>query len=212
MDALDKLKEFKWLIISSVILLFSILFFVVGNQENKASLQSETDSLDQLLSTDENLSVDDIAGEEETVQDIPFVLVDVKGAVNNPGVYQLEGRSRVIDAITIAGGLKDEAVTKHVNFAKQLVDEMLIYIPVEGEELTETLQEDELSSESQKININTASASELETLSGIGPQKAQEIIRHREEEGHFKKIEELTNVSGIGDKTFEKLKDKIMVD
>ncbi|GAA0366217.1 helix-hairpin-helix domain-containing protein [Alkalibacterium iburiense] len=211
MDVLEKLKEFKWLILSSFILLLSVLLLVIGSQKKAEPAQSETDPLEELLLPGDLPTVTE-AEEEGEIDEIPFVLVDVKGAVHHPGVYQLEGSSRVIDAITIAGGLKEEAVTKHVNFAKELVDEMLIYIPVEGEEIAEIPQEGEAGENNQKININTASASELETLSGIGPQKAQGIIQYREEEGDFQTIEELTNVSGIGEKTFEKLKDAIIVD
>ena len=211
MDALDKLKEFKWLILSSFILLLSLLFLVIGSHKKQDSSESETDSLEQLLLPEALPNVTE-AGEEGAIDENPFVLVDVKGAVHHPGVYQLEGSSRVIDAITIAGGLREEAVTTHVNFAKELVDEMLIYIPVEGEEIAEIPQEGEAGGDNQKININTASASELETLSGIGPQKAQGIIYFFFVEGKFQTIEELTNVSGIGEKTFEKLKDAIVVD
>lgn len=211
MDALDKLKQFKWLILSGFILLLSVLFLILGSQEKKDPVQDETDPLEQLLSPEEPPSGTEVR-EEGDSDEISLVLVDVKGAVHLPGVYQLEASSRVIDAINIAGGLREEAVTKHINFAKELVDEMLIYIPVEGEEIVEIPQESEAGGDNQKININTASASELETLSGIGPQKAQGIIQYREEEGNFQTIEELTNVSGIGEKTFEKLKDAIIVD
>lgn len=211
MDALDRLKQFKWLILSGFILLLSVFFLIMGSQEKKDPVQNETDPLEQLLSSEEPPSDTEVKEEGES-DEISLVLVDVKGAVHIPGVYQLEASSRVIDAINIAGGLREEAVTKHVNFAKELVDEMLIYIPVEGEEIVEIPQESEAGGDNQKININTASASELETLSGIGPQKAQGIIQYREEEGNFQTIEELTNVSGIGEKTFEKLKDAIIVD
>lgn len=211
MNVIDKCKEYKWLIISSLILILSILLFIMSKQGHKASTQHELNPIDELLSIQE-MDANEVEDIKAAVHDIPFVLVDVKGAVKNPGVYQLEGSSRVIDAINVAGGLRDEAITTNVNFAKQLVDEMLIYIPVEGEELADIPIMETLDSESQKININTASISELESLSGIGPQKAQEIIRYREEEGNFKSIEELTNVSGIGVKTFEKLKDDIVVD
>lgn len=213
MDRIDKLKEFKWLILSFFILALAILFFILAGQEDKNSLPSEVNTLDELLSTEETESMDNKNDEgEEIGKDISFVLVDVKGAVTRPGVYQLDGKSRVVDAINIAGGLTDEAFTKDVNFAKHLVDEMMIYIPVEGEIITDITLDVDNDMETNRININTANLGELETLTGIGPQKAQEIIRYRETEGNFKTIEELTNVSGIGDKTFEKLKDNIMVD
>ncbi|WP_237658439.1 helix-hairpin-helix domain-containing protein [Ureibacillus xyleni] len=152
---------------------------------------------------------------ENEEQPIVNIMVDVKGEVYFPGVYELTTEDRVIDAINLAGGYTEQAETKHVNHAQKLQDEMVIYIPKKGEELENQpiesiVMSGQVSNDtSDKININTADESQLTTLPGIGPSKAQAIIAYREENGSFKTIEDLTNVSGIGDKTFEKLKELI---
>lgn len=155
---------------------------------------------------------------EEQTENVPLILiVDVQGAVAYPGVYTLEEGDRLIDAIDAAGGYVAGANTRQVNHALKLVDEMLIYIPVEGEEPIEQLSiasgpESSSTEESGgKVNINTATEAELTTLSGIGPAKAAAIIQYREEHGPFQTIEMLTSVSGIGQKTFEKLQQDIIV-
>jgi len=103
-----------------------------------------------------------------------------------------------------------------MNHAQKVQDEMVIYIPTKGEQLEDgattllTIPTESAPKE-QKININQADIAILATLPGIGPSKAQSILTYREEHGHFQAIEDLKNVSGIGDKTFEKLKDAITV-
>ncbi len=143
------------------------------------------------------------------------VLVDVKGAVNYPGVYTLTDEDRVVDAITVAGGYIEGADSSLINHAQKLQDEMVIYIPVKGEETEAVVQNFAVmslggqSSGDAKVNINTADETQLTTLPGIGPAKAKAIISHREEQGTFQTVEGLKEVSGIGDKTFEQLKDLI---
>jgi len=143
------------------------------------------------------------------------VFVEIKGAVMYPGVYELEQDQRIKDVVQLAGGYTENADTQFINHAQKVQDEMVIYIPIKGEQLeegtsslltlpTETNQE-------QKININKADVATLATLPGIGPSKAQSILTYREENGQFQTIDDLKNVSGIGDKTFEKLKDAITV-
>ncbi|MDQ0269523.1 helix-hairpin-helix domain-containing protein [Cytobacillus purgationiresistens] len=149
--------------------------------------------------------------EEETVSEI--LIVDVKGAVEKPGVYEANPNDRVIDIIQKAGGLMDEADETQVNFAMRVEDEMVLYIPTRGETsdmVSEALGGSQSKGE-DKVNLNTASSAELETLSGVGPAKAAAIIEHRETNGPYKDIEDLKKISGIGDKTFEKLKDQIKV-
>ena len=143
------------------------------------------------------------------------ILVDVKGAVNKPGVYSLMLDDRVIDAITIAGGYTAEADSTYINHAQKLVDEMVIYVPKIGEDMS-TEQMTTVSSpitsgqaSTGKVNLNTATEVELTTLPGIGPAKAKAILEYRAQKGRFKSIDDLKNVSGIGEKTFEKLKEYI---
>jgi competence protein ComEA len=138
------------------------------------------------------------------------IIVDVAGAVNNPKVVELEAESRVADAIAAAGGLTEDADTSHINQAAVLNDGEKIYIPEEGED---DLSGDTSSvfNDASKIDINTATSEELQTLNGIGPATAEKIISYRSDVGYFKSIDELKNVDGIGDKTYEDLKDDIMV-
>ncbi|MGP9042458.1 helix-hairpin-helix domain-containing protein [Cytobacillus kochii] len=148
--------------------------------------------------------------EEENYSD-DDVMVDIKGEVKDPGVYALKSTQRIVDAIQVAGGFLSEADQKQVNLAQKLTDEMVIYIPKVGEEGVSSLPPLNDGNDG-KINLNQATVEQLETLPGIGPSKAEDILSYREEVGSFKAIEDLKEVSGIGEKTFEKLKDLISVD
>ncbi|GGE74697.1 helix-hairpin-helix domain-containing protein [Priestia taiwanensis] len=134
-------------------------------------------------------------------------LVDVKGAVVKSGVYELRQGTRIKDAIAAAGGFADHADSNGVNLAATLQDEMVVYVPVIGEEQS-TVQNGGETKDS-KISINKATSEELQQIPGIGPTRAETIINYREENGPFKKIEDLLEISGIGEKTLEKMKDKI---
>ncbi|WP_210366905.1 helix-hairpin-helix domain-containing protein [Bacillus sp. REN3] len=141
------------------------------------------------------------------------MMADIKGAVVHPGVYEIADGSRIIDLIEIAGGLSKEADTSTINFAMHVNDEMSVYIPRKGEEAVNPIdsQAAPQPGKKQTVNLNRASANELETLPGIGPSKAAAIIEYRETNGNFKTVDDLKSISGIGDKTFEKLKDSISV-
>ncbi|MGN1400332.1 MAG: helix-hairpin-helix domain-containing protein [Bacillus sp. (in: firmicutes)] len=141
------------------------------------------------------------------------VKVDVKGEVKRPGVYAATEEDRVEDVIEKAGDITEEADMNSVNLAQRVQDQMVIYIPKIGEsEASDSTGLEATTAgpqEEGKTNINTASESELQTISGIGPAKAKAIIQFREEEGGFKSIEDIMKVSGIGEKTFEKIKEEI---
>jgi competence protein ComEA len=143
--------------------------------------------------------------------------VYVSGAVVHPDVYELPYDSIVKDAIEAAGGPTGEADLDRINLARRVCEEEQIYVPQEGEESPPVSPPSgpSLSSPSSqasgKVNINTATAEELCTLPGIGPVKAESIIDYRTTNGPFQSIEDIENVRGIGDATFEKLKDKITV-
>ncbi|MBA2878901.1 helix-hairpin-helix domain-containing protein [Anoxybacillus ayderensis] len=140
------------------------------------------------------------------------VFVDVKGAVKRAGVYEVASTSRIRDVIEIAGGLTEEADETKVNLAMKVRDEMVIYVPKKGEEISELADTHTTTDGSNgKVNINTATAEQLQTLQGIGPAKAAAIIAYREEHGPFQKAEDLLNVSGIGQKSLEKIKEQIVV-
>lgn len=155
------------------------------------------------------------------------VIVHVIGEVNNPGVVTLKEGARIIDAINEAGGKTEEADLSKVNLAYVVEDGTQIYIPRINENLNEielmtqdagssivinsSETADEEDNKNSKVNINTANKEKLETLPGIGETTAQKIIDYREANGKFNNIEDLKNVSGIGDAKFNSLKDKITV-
>ncbi|WP_226656795.1 helix-hairpin-helix domain-containing protein [Guptibacillus hwajinpoensis] len=136
-----------------------------------------------------------------------IVLVDVKGAVETPGVYEVHANGRVKDVIQKAGGFLKEADQTQLNLAGRVADEMMIYVPLLGE----TPVAINGNNDPSLISINSADLTELQQLPGIGPAKAEAIIQYREENGLFGAVEDLQNISGIGEKTFEKLKDFITV-
>ncbi len=144
------------------------------------------------------------------------VCVFVCGEVVSPGVYYFPEGSRKVDAVEAAGGFTENANTDYVNLAELLTDEMQLYIPAVGEETkiagTGTAATETEAANAGKINLNTATAAELCRLNGIGESRAQAIIQYREENGAFQTVDELTQVSGIGESTLEKIRDDIYVE
>ena len=148
------------------------------------------------------------------------VYVDVDGAVVRPGVYRLKDGARVSQAIDAAGGLTAEADVAGLNRASKVTDGQKIYVPTVGEQQAAAAVGGAESgaattpgagSSSELVNINTASAAELQTLSGIGPSMAQSIIDERTKNGAFASVDDLMRVSGIGEKKLAKIKDCICV-
>lgn len=148
------------------------------------------------------------------------VYVDVDGAVVRPGVYRLKDGARVSQAIDAAGGLTAEADVTGLNRASKVADGQKIYVPKVGEQQaaaavggaeSSAATTPGAGSSSGLVNINTASAAELQTLSGIGPSMAQSIIDERTKNGAFASVDDLMRVSGIGEKKLAKIKDCICV-
>ena len=155
---------------------------------------------------------------EESVKEIKNekILVHVAGEVLNSGVYELESGARVIDALMAAGGATSLANLDIINLAAPISDGEKIYIPSVIEKINQFNQNSSFTSYSSggssgKININTADTTELQKLSGIGPGKAKSIIDYRNKNGPFRSVDDLLNVSGIGEKTLEKIRDEIVV-
>ena len=138
------------------------------------------------------------------------IVVDIKGEVKKPDIYWLEEDSIIEDLINLAGGLTEEGDLSKINRAEKLNNHQVVVIPNINDE--ENQGEIIISSTSDnKVNINTANLTELDSLSGIGPSKAEAIIKYREENGNFKTIEEIKNVTGIGEGLFEKFKENITI-
>ena len=216
------LKKYRYIILSGLLIIVFLFF-------NKNSDEIE-------LTSDLSLEI-----KEEVTEEIPKeekIKVDIKGAVKNPGVYEINSNGRVADAIAISGGLTNDADTSIINLSKNLTDEMVIIIYTK-EEVAEMLKgstsikyiekecicpkiendacidnvidnkPDTNTSNEQKVSLNSATIDELMQLPGIGEVKAKAIIAYREENGGFKTIEELLEVNGIGESTFNKIKDQL---
>ncbi|TMU85608.1 hypothetical protein FGG79_10360 [Bacillus sp. BHET2] len=161
-------------------------------------------------------SVEEEVVEPEQVKEPERVYVDVKGEVAKPGLYEVRKGDRLKFVIDRAGGFTEAADEKVMNLAVKVIDEMMIYVPKVGEvethpELLTPFPTSESNNANSKLNINTATQEEFETLPGIGPAKAATFVQYREENGPFASIEDIQNISGIGEKTFEKLKEHIFV-
>lgn len=140
-----------------------------------------------------------------------IIFVDVAGAVNRPGVYQLPAGSRVNDVVVACGGITPWAsrdfLEKNLNRARLLEDGEKLFIPYQGQEEASG----PVGVLGDKININQASRQELMLLSGIGEKYAQAIIDYRQSQGPFNSTEEIKEVKGIGEKTFEEIKDRLEI-
>ena len=139
------------------------------------------------------------------------ILVDIKGEINEPGVYELNLGARVNDVIKLAAGFTDKADETAINLAQKVQDEMIIIVPSEDDEFIGINHQQSGSNQSEKVRINYATQEEIETLPGIGPSKAQAIIQYREENGLFQAIEDLLDISGIGEKTLENMRENIQI-
>lgn len=138
------------------------------------------------------------------------ILVHILGAVERPGLYELAEGDRAIDAVAAAGGFLDTADQRQLNLARFVVDGEQIAVPAIGE-IPDAVPGVPGSAAGGKVNINTADEAALDTLPRVGPAMAARIIAYRETNGRFTTIEDLMNVTGVGDKTFEGLRDLVTV-
>jgi competence protein ComEA len=207
----DWIKENKMYVLAGII---AMLFFLYTTFDDEAEM-TEVGEGAMAIVTDDKVDMDEKAVETRDQKELLVMMADIKGAVINPGVYEVQEGGRVIDLIELAGGLAQDADPAAINFALYVEDEMAIYVPRIGEEVNGALpvQAGQGGGEGTggTVNLNTAQSNELQTLPGIGPAKAEAIIEYRETNGPFKSTEGLKEISGIGDKTFEKLKDLISV-
>lgn len=188
---------------AGIVVLVIVLGLVVSMIKNGGQEDANAQAEEATVSTEETAAM---------------IYVDVGGEVKDPSVVELPDGSRVTDAITAAGGLTEQADLTDINRAAFVSDGEKIYIPSQVSEL----EDDGLSagegggggtakSSDGRININTADSTQLQELTGVGPATAEKIIDYRKQNGRFQSIEDIKNVSGIGDKTYEKLKDHIKV-
>lgn len=195
-----------------IVSVFSISNYIKQQKVYILSHEVEKDILHENskeIANDSTNNRDDINNEK--------IVVHIEGEVASPGVYELDKDTRVFDVIEAAGGLLETANRKKINLAKKIVDEEYIYIPNESDENIEIqntpnpLITTNINQNESLVNINNAGMTELNSLPGIGEVLANRIIEYRSEKGDFKSVEELKNVSGIGDKKFSEIKDKITV-
>ncbi|HEU4808487.1 MAG TPA: helix-hairpin-helix domain-containing protein [Homoserinimonas sp.] len=139
----------------------------------------------------------------------PTIYVHLLGAVAKPGLYQLPEESRAVDAVAAAGGFAEGADRTAINLARFLSDGEQVYVPMEGE--VAPTAPGMIGTIGGKVNLNTADATALETLPRVGPAMAARIIAWRQANGRFSAVEDLKSVSGIGDKTFEAMRDLITI-
>ena len=206
----------KYLLSIAIITIFLsvFLFYNISSSETEKQILSLNEFTHEEESNE--IKIEDVQNEN--------IFVEIKGEVLNPDVYELEKGSIVRDLILISGGLTEIGDTSNINQARELQNGECIVVLSKQEILdmknnsNEILKVDNVSSfnvessfDDDKVNINTASKEELKTLSGIGDGLAEAIISYREENNGFNTIDDIKNVSRIGDKTFEKFKDKIIV-
>lgn len=175
---------------------------------------------DQTIQSEEIIPMEEIplasTVEPAETEAIHVIKVDVKGEIKKPGIYEMQAESRVDDLIKKAGGLTEKADDTQINLAQKLVDEMSIYVPAQGKEITSVVTDSSSPSTTSKtadtkVHINSATLEEIMTLNGIGATKAEAILSYREENGPFSALEDLLEVSGIGEKTLESLSESIQI-
>lgn len=217
----NKKNKILLIVIVAIVAIISYYFISdrkeewLNNQEQNLEIKEEIKTNDQI----ENNS------NEQQLEKNENIIVHVSGAVNKEGIVELKDNSRIIDAIDKAGGLKDEADITNINLAYIIEDGMKIHIPSKEEKESTIIVESNIDSgtveqsneiksnnnKKLKININTATKTDLETLPGIGESTALKIIEYRKEKGKFKLIEDIKQVNGIGENKFNKIKELITV-
>lgn len=218
-----KKEQVVILIVISIIVLvvgFKFLSKQIMTKNNKNDKDNEliikTDNLEKEMETDNDIDRQEEQYEKDIKEDI---IVHISGQVENPGIVELKSGERLMDAVELLGGLTGEADEDRINLAKKLQDEEKIYIPKIGEELeieildaveTSNSVDNDTEKGRDKIDINICTKEELNSLPGIGDVLSDRILEYRED-NIFKTIEDIMNVSGVGDKKFEGLKDLIII-
>lgn len=206
----ERLIKYRVWVLIGIVAAF-LIFWLLYQHQNNIKRSAELQKTDQLFSKQQKsngTSENSLSKQNSLPSEL---IIDVKGAVRHPGIYHAQASDRVIDGIKQAGGFSKKADCDKINLAQKLADEMVIYVPEKGEEIqvsaggaTGAVSEQQGSAE--MVNVNTADEQAMQNLPGVGPAKAKAIIQYRDEHGPFSSLDELTNVSGIGDKSLEKMK------
>lgn len=216
-----KSKKIIGLVIITIIIFIVSIFLYKQKSSNAFKEEYMTEIFEE--ESNDNMEYTETLEEDTTIInedsiDRNKIIVEIKGEVAKPDVYQLEEGSIIKDLIDMAGGVTEEADLSRINRAEELLNHELIIIGnINDETESSVVQNNSTYSSngnnsdkvSTLININTADLEQLKKITGIGDIKAQSIIDYREANGGFKSLEELKNVDGIGDKTFEKIKEQI---
>lgn len=201
-------KVKKQIILLGIVVLMMLV--VCTGCKKQSYLETQSD-----LQEEHTKSADTTEEKKQQTEQVTEIYVQIDGAVKKPGVYTFSEESRVYELIEAAGGLLPEAYDLGINQAKRLADGEKIYVytkeEIENGAGTTDTQNPKGQTDDGKININTASVEELMTLSGIGETRAKDIIAYRNAHGAFSLPEDLKNVSGIGDSTYNKIADAIIV-
>ncbi|HEM5123059.1 TPA: helix-hairpin-helix domain-containing protein [Streptococcus suis] len=213
---IEMFKEYKWQISLPAVAGLLMATLLIFSQPAKSDQTGLTD----FPQTEQTSSSSDLVEETSTeVSKEPSLLVvDVKGSVVKPGLYTLAAGARVNDAVEAAGGLTSQADPKSINLAQKLSDEAVVYVASKDENISvvpSTTASSAMSQEEKNtdlVNLNTATEADLQTISGIGAKRAADIIAYREANGGFKSVDDLNNVSGIGDKTMESIRPYVTVE
>jgi len=215
----------KKTILFIILSIFLIIYYIYykNNNHNKYETILNDENIVFDKEKEENLQESDNEVQNPEDEGNEIIIVHITGEVKNWGVIELEKGARVMDAVNKAGGLTEEADVEKVNLAYILSDGVKIYIPSKNnendieyiiEESGEKVVTEEKKMEKANnalININNATQTELESLPGIGPSTALKIILYREENGKFSSIEDIKNVSGIGENKFNNIKQLICI-
>jgi len=205
------IRKEKLLISIIIILSFSLIGTIYINSHKDTEISLVDNEYKEMKKSSEI--------NEDIVEEPANIGVHISGAVKTPGFIWVKEGTRLGEALEYVGGALVDADLNAVNLSKKLMDEEKVYIPKIGEKIEQTEYISNNShttaisgnKDSGKININTASISELDSLPGIGEAYAKRIIEYREANGPFRSIEEIKNVAGIGEKRFESIKDLIKV-
>ena len=222
---MERKKKIIILIILIAILVSTFIIYMLNTKEREEREEIELNNLFLEEKSDEEKIEKEQKDNNIVKDEKEKIAIHIIGEIKKEGIIYLPKGSRIVDAIEKAGGSTKEADLTQINLAYILEDGKKIYIPNKKEKINEYIiksngntfiQEGDksqsiLSKENDKVNINTATLNELDSLPGIGPSTAQKIIDYREKNGEFKKIEDLQNVKGIGNAKYEEVKDKITI-